>query len=659
MRATKRRTFRPWLELLEARLAPIGTLPWAVTMPAGTPYHVTNIYGQYVEAAASYFHAGLDIVSPVGRDITAIEGGWVRAVRDDPMIPDAGFIAIDSGGEIGWNYLHMRAINPATGNVWALNDWVDPGQVLGTTVARSEPDGYPNHLHIERAGGQDPYYATQEAPYTGVRRPVQDPLRDLTNAGGRNDEVDPTVADIKFRLADDDTNGAIDDPGSDGIHVIETPTNSHHYFTSTTPRGILIVGARTITFDFNLNQAPGSAKIDILADAWDRFKSAGEKIGVKTVRFSINGQKWGDSTGNVNSFYFGGEFLNHVPPLPPPAPQFPGHNHFALATFSLVRVVYENDRTADSLDLRDYWYIVTNTDGQNTIVTQADRDRYWNSKVGDGLGWNNNGVGVEAPNNAQSEFKDDFYTVRVWVLDETLRMGERIVTVLLDNWEQLIVTDKPAYNPMDLITVTGQQFAANQALPIYAATSNPTDGMQLQAGWLQGNATTDGNGNIVPFVFGPLPEGSRWVVADYNQNGVFDIWLDAVYQIVILNSVPPGGGGSGFSGPPLGGLRHGSGFGDAEGIDWSAVSEFLEPGRLDGDLPPFGSLALIATPTPEGGANGDPSLNLFDSTSDDGASLAVDLAFALSTLDEKAQWYPIAAEAELSESFDAMTIELY
>lgn len=472
----------------------------------------------------------------------------MRAVHDDPIIPDAGFISIDSGGEIGWNYLHMRiGNNPATGALWTINNTVTPGQVLGTTVARSQPDGYPNHLHIERGGGQDPYQATLGDPFTGVRRPVQDPLRDLTNTGGRHDEVDPTVADIKFRLAADDTNGAIEDPGSDGLDVVETPTTTHHYFASTTPRGSLIVGERTVTFDFNLNQATGSAKIDILADAWDKFKPTGEKIGVKTVNFSITGQKWGDSTGNVNSFYFGLEFLDHVPPLPPPAPQFPGHNHFALGNFSLVRTVYENDRTADSLDLRDYWYIVTNTDGQNTIVTQADRDRYWNSKVGDGLGWNNNGVGVEAPNNAQSEFKDDFYNIRVWVLDEHQRMGERTVTVLLDNWEQFIQAQ------VDLATSWieipfGGNFAANQTLPIYAANlgGDPVDGLVLQPAWFQGNATTNANGGVNFFTFGPVPEGTYRVIADYNQNGVYDERLDAFSWVTVVASFGPGGSASGM-----------------------------------------------------------------------------------------------------------------
>jgi hypothetical protein len=182
MKARKQR-FAPLLQRLEERCVP--TWPFA---PQNQQQPIVNMYGQYQEFGGIHFHEGADVVAPVGANVLAIEAGTVVGVYSNP-IAFGSFIAVQAGGA-SLNYIHVIPGNKPAANApaeprprpWRINDTVAVGDVLGTVAQIPDGSPFPAHVHLDRGGGQDPYWAAMPQRQQDVldvqtlRTPTSNPL---------------------------------------------------------------------------------------------------------------------------------------------------------------------------------------------------------------------------------------------------------------------------------------------------------------------------------------------------------------------------------------------------------------------------------------------------------------------------------------------------
>jgi hypothetical protein len=496
------------IEKLEDRYLLAGNLPWPIIPPAGQSQSLYDTYGQFVAAGGLHFHEGIDIIAAPGTPVLAVEKGVIRFAPFAPPAAGAGGAnqwVVELSGTHGWNYVHtIPGINRRTGVTWAAGDQVNPGDQLGVVAAFGAAP-FPNHLHLDyTSDAVDPAFGN-------LLTPAGDPLDYLR---ALPDTTKPTLSNdkIHFRLASDETSA------------------SPSYFTDTMA-GRTILGAQAQASGINGSVAAGSPNIDITADIYDQLQPGGNRLGVKSVWFSLTGMTWGDQSGNINPYRFSGSFLA-------------GQNYTTLRNVGLVRTVYATDAYSQSATDQDFWYNLTNstvtaaTVGQPSINV-ADRDLYWKSDVAAGNAWNAT-TAPSAANNAGAAFRDDYYTVDVWAFDASGNMGEAKTTVLLDNFVRTISTSAPEYSTIQPIIVsTGTQYTANQQVPIYFLTAPPRDGQALARADLEGTATTNNNGvlqmtNLDSAVHRGLVEGTYYVVADYLKDGTYNAKLDAYTTIQIV-----------------------------------------------------------------------------------------------------------------------------
>jgi protocatechuate 3,4-dioxygenase beta subunit len=568
-----RQRYHPRLEALEDRIVP--TWPLA---PQGTQLPIVNTYGQYQEFGGIHFHEGVDVVAPLSANMLAIEAGTVVGVYAHATAYYS-YIAVDAGGGNSLNYAHVvpgnkpanRAPVTPRDRPWQIGDTVAVGDVLGTVAQIPQGAPFPPHIHIDRGGGQDPYFAAFPPIVPGTRD-LQDMRRPTSNAliaaGLLNPEVDdfdPVVNDIHFKIAAHDRNGAmVRTQDTLAATFTETPRGDNLYFSNLNAQGHLIVGARAPTTAINNPVAvgTGSAQIDILAEIWDRFGEQANvvlnsyRLGVRNVWFRIEGPN--ADTNWVNSFRFAGEFLDDTgAPLVPGGAAIAVHQYRAFRTTALVRTVYENDQFSNSEQGANgtFWYIVTNTGSTNAaanlVVDFTNRARAWNSTVSAGNTWNAPvAPGTTAPRNAASAFPDDIYVVTVSAGDEAGNEGERETTILLDNWEQTVTTTAAQYqNNQNVIVNGGAQYRANvghniYAVPLAGGAAAPADGLVLNvANRVAQNVMSNGNGELPANTnLGMLAVGRYAIIVDYNGDGRFTNRLDAFRVINVVAAPPPGNG---------------------------------------------------------------------------------------------------------------------
>jgi len=109
-----RNRVKPFLERLEDRLTPAGTLPWPVAAPAGQRLDLVSTYGEFQQSGGLHYHEGIDILAANGTPVTAIEAGpagsttyRVTGINDVPGINS--WISISGNGH-GWNYVHVLRV---------------------------------------------------------------------------------------------------------------------------------------------------------------------------------------------------------------------------------------------------------------------------------------------------------------------------------------------------------------------------------------------------------------------------------------------------------------------------------------------------------------------------------------------------------------------
>lgn len=451
----------------------------------------------------------------MGRPVTAIEAGTVVFAINDPVIPSNSRMAVRSADH-GWNYLHMiPGINPATGVPWVAGNAVAAGVQLGTVSVG--PGTHPSHLHLEYTA------VTADPVQVGMLRPIDDPLYYLA----LKDTTRPTIdSDIHFRTAATDTVTA--PAGGARTRQDETPRDDQQYFFELVANR-LVVGAKATTLDSEANAGTGSADIDVIANAYDQFTAGGTRIGVKWISFEATGVKFLKTTGSVDVLVHGGEFTTSaIAPV--------GHNYGSLSDFYLVRSVYSNDVGSNSADRVDNWYTVTNYDGDLHVV-EADRNSSWRTTVQAGQNWYD-AAAPRGTSNTTSAFVDDHYDIKISAYDNTQNSRSVTKRVLLDNWVQTVETNKRYYTTQQNVTITGgEQYVANRLVTFYRVQDNlPAAGAAL-TGRLTSDLA-DANGKLPQVNLGTQPVGTYYIIADYDNDGVFTPRLDAYTIIGVIQAAP-------------------------------------------------------------------------------------------------------------------------
>lgn len=539
--------------------------PWPLA-PTNEPKPILATYGQWQELGTFgiHFHEGLDIRGTDKSGVYPVVPGVFTGL--EPNAKQGGynsFVVIETG-KTGWNYIHTIPGNNKAGNPWKLGDTAEAGEVFGKLVALPGDESH-SHVHLDRGDDIDPFmFSKGTTPdQKNIRRPTDDPLTVLDNLA---DTIKPTIetpeAKLHFRVADHELNMATRKPtlawadGSPGdpndgnqpsafVGVRETERNDNHYFL--TERAVDGASYRILGDRGPTSAKDGSAldtgvvksRIDIIANATDKVGTGGnlDRVGVKTVGFSITGiTNKAIQTGDVKSFDFTGEFVRGYPE---PDPANPGkfierrQDYGVLRMGLQTRVVYENDTFSDSKQGGNNWYIVTNTTSTGNVsveVRDANRTRYWNSKVETGKDWND--ITSVAGTNAKARFMDGKYTVDVWATDAKGNKSDPVnKKVIVDNFGQVII---PKSNGAGGVMIEkGYEFMPNSMVDIWVAPPVfPDEAFALEgfATKLPITAYTDANGEITNLDLGQLP-ASGVIVADYDQDGWFVPELDAVSPI--------------------------------------------------------------------------------------------------------------------------------
>ncbi len=118
-------------------------LPW----PFPGDYKAQNIVYNYQYCADAYIHLALDFLHPAGTPVTAVDSGYVAAIRSQaPHRDDFFIVAADRGANRGWCYTHM---DPRS-FTFKEGDRIEQGQLLGSLTEFSLDGGKTrgDHLHL-------------------------------------------------------------------------------------------------------------------------------------------------------------------------------------------------------------------------------------------------------------------------------------------------------------------------------------------------------------------------------------------------------------------------------------------------------------------------------------------------------------------------------
>ncbi|MCL4743019.1 MAG: hypothetical protein KJZ54_12545 [Phycisphaerales bacterium] len=499
---------------------------WPIT-PSDWKSPLLSTYGQYYENAGGlHFHEGIDILVAKNTEFKApawMKDYWVRAVNDDGY--NSGIVlAANKEGEYGaaFNVWHVKPEKDLLGKQ------VTAGMLMGKVQKFPVADGL-THLHLDWAKDKDSYGGL------GLGKPADDALHHLTPPKEHKDTHKPTVAGVRFRVAEHDRLGTLG--GSEGART-ETERDDNNYFhlktTGGPGAGAHIVGLRAAARNQKDGKTDheGSADLDIIANAYDQWHKDGRRIGARKIGFQAKGVTAGANTGAITTVDFHGRFLGA------------SQDYDALRNHDLLRALFSNDARTNSHDGSEggkdrnarlaHWYTVTNADGTAT-VKKENMDLYWNSNVrkGEGMKWNTpsgEGNANDAAKNANALFPDDFYDVTITVEDYSGNTTTDTQRILLDNFIQTVELEKTNYAMGKPITIDSMlNFLPDAGVPLMLLTAHPDRNLPLSLqGHLLTYAPTNNDGELFNHTLSPLSEiGAYWLVADYDADDYFTRRLDA------------------------------------------------------------------------------------------------------------------------------------
>jgi hypothetical protein len=304
--------------------------PWPIA-PVDSAHPLGNNWGNYQDYGYSpYFHNGIDVITPDvhGRRVDAVAHGWVKGWGTIQQELHYRLAICDTSSDFtgraeGWLYAH---IDPAR---WhrALGDEVQEGDSIGYLV-EWPIDATFDHCHFARIS---------DTGATWMRFPdvtwwfVQNPLSIIQP---HTDLLAPVIEDArtgqKFAFCRDNVN------------------NSYLRYDS-------LVG-----------------DVDIIAKVYDR------------TGFTTGNPTW-DKLAPYQIDYSVVRIDGRVV-----VPWTVGVSFYGRLDGALVNVVYKADNTCGSLgdyESREYYYIITNTDGDSVIEAEDANGNWATGTVGDAEYW--------------------------------------------------------------------------------------------------------------------------------------------------------------------------------------------------------------------------------------------------------------------------------
>ncbi len=317
-------TVLPVLALLASAISPVNAIPWPIP-PVDSVQPLFNNWGNFQTwMTFTLFHDGIDVMTP-GRQhapVVSVSHGWVKAVGTVGMPMHFRIAVSDSGPD---------CTGRAPGWLYAHLDESYPHRSVGDEVSVGDTIGYLypmgngyDHLHFSRIS--DTGATWQRFPNTTWWY-TENPLLTLEP---NTDTVAPVFEDAR-----------------PGMRFAFCRDNSSDY----------------------LNPDSIAGEIDIIARIYDETgcraaNPAWDRLAPFEVNYCIE-----DETGViVVPWTIAVQFSNRL-------------------EADNILVVYKNDnvcRSRGSMDIRDYYYIVTNTDG-DSIIEPGDAAGMWDtSQMPDG-----------------------------------------------------------------------------------------------------------------------------------------------------------------------------------------------------------------------------------------------------------------------------------
>ena len=303
---------------------------WPI-VPLDSVHPLGNNWGNYQDYGGSpYFHNGIDVITPdvQGRRVHAVRHGWVKGWGTIQAELHYRLAICDTSSDFtdraeGWLYAHIDPYR------WhrSLGDEVQEGDSIGYLVTWPIAATF-DHLHFARIS---------DTGATWMRFPnvtwwfIQNPL---TIIQPNTDTVAPVIENAR--------------PGQKLAFCRNNRNNRYVSCDS-------LVG-----------------EVDIIAKVYDKTGyTTGQDTWDKLAPYQIDYSIKREDGLVVVPWTIGVQFSNRL-------------------DGALVHVVYKNDNTCNSqgdYDYREYYYVVTNTDG-DSVIEMSDTTGSWNTGlVGDTTYW--------------------------------------------------------------------------------------------------------------------------------------------------------------------------------------------------------------------------------------------------------------------------------
>jgi hypothetical protein len=320
-----------WLILLAAAGAAVA-VPWPVE-PVDQPHPLGNYWGEYQNYGGDpYFHPGIDVITPDTFNVAvhAVQHGWVKAWGTTQADLHYRLAICDTNSQFtgraaGWLYAHIDADQPHK----QVGDEVQVGDIIGELVDWPLDASF-DHCHFARISDTGATWQRFPEPTWWF---IQNPL---TLMDQHEDLAAPVFQNAR--------SGARFAFCRNNTSTYQQPTNI-------------------------------SGDVDIVARIYDKTGySTGDSTWDKMTPYQVEYMIRSAGGTVVVPWTLSLQFSNYLP----------------WDDVSCVDVVYKSDNTCQTYgdyDMREYYFIVTNTDGDSLIET-TDASGTWQSGLtGDGSYW--------------------------------------------------------------------------------------------------------------------------------------------------------------------------------------------------------------------------------------------------------------------------------
>jgi len=357
--------------------------PW----PVDSPRPLYNAYGDYQSYTGQtpqyYLHPAIDILKPRLTEVRAIQGGYVAVITEvyGDTLPERRRTQdiILCNGEGTDRGWGYAHLDSASVSGWNLYDWIPANTAVGL-IQEPYPGQHPSHLHLE-ADSILTFLDVMPTPFY----PIYNPLDSLAYDP---DNQTPIIVHNDFLPVMDEAYGQ----GHRVFHKKDT-----------------------------INAFLVNHKVDFSVRVRDTVHQ-GDQVGIYRIYYEIFGPSYQGPRG------FAFELSTY----------HPTRNGEELQAELVAERVYNTESSSN----HNGGYLVSNTQ-DTTYLTNSFRDPwklvgYWDTKHK-----RNGAPGDTAVSNAEAQFPDDFYQVKVTVQDNQPNTKEDTITVVVNNFPPQVKQSYP------------------------------------------------------------------------------------------------------------------------------------------------------------------------------------------------------------------------